>query len=130
MQKKLIQLYGKLRFGLLVVTLFQGKGHAKGTQGTQADNRQRNDIIKAMNHLSRCTAFGMIILAGSPSPSLLRKSTSPKGRGFGKEVNFAWTAKGSHFGGAGIEQSEMTERARMPTLYNCSILQEVHQHGF
>ena len=41
MQKKLIQLYGKLRFGLLVVTLFQGKGHAKGTQGTQADNRQR-----------------------------------------------------------------------------------------
>lgn len=32
MQKKLIQLYGKLRFGLLVVTLFQGKGHAKGTR--------------------------------------------------------------------------------------------------
>ena len=40
--------------------------------------------------------------AGSPSPSLLRKSTSPKGRGLGKEMNFAWTAKGSHFGGAGI----------------------------
>ena len=60
----------------------------------------------------------MIILAGSPSPSLLRKSTSPKGRGFGKKVNFAWTAKGSHFGGAGIEQSEMTERARMLPLYN------------
>lgn len=50
MQKKLIQLYGKLRFGLLVVTLFQGKGHAKGTQGTQADNRQRNDrhIIRSL----------------------------------------------------------------------------------
>ena len=35
--------------------------------------------------------------------------TSPKGRGFGKKMKFAWTAKGSHFGGAG-EQSE-TERA-------------------
>ena len=28
-------------------------------------------------------------------------ATSPKGRGLGKERNFAWTAKGSHFGGAG-----------------------------
>ena len=27
--------------------------------------------------------------------------TSPKGRGLGKEMNFAWTAKGSHSGGAG-----------------------------
>ena len=35
--------------------------------------------------------------------------TSPKGRGFGKKMKFAWTAKGSHFGGAG-ERSE-TERA-------------------
>ena len=26
--------------------------------------------------------------------------TSPKGRGLGKEMNFVWTAKGSHFGGA------------------------------
>ena len=34
----------------------------------------------------------------SPSPSLLRKSTSPKGRGLGKKMHFAWTAKGSHFG--------------------------------
>ena len=41
-------------------------------------------------------------LASSPSPSLLRKSTSPKGRGLGKEMKFAWTAKGSRFGGAGI----------------------------
>ena len=24
-----------------------------------------------------------------------------KGRGLGKEMKFAWTAKGSHFGGAG-----------------------------
>ena len=44
--------------------------------------------------------------------------TSPKGRGLGKEMKFVWTAKGSHFGGAGIEQSEMTERARMLPLYN------------
>ena len=36
-------------------------------------------------------------LASSPSPSLLRKSTSPKGRGLGKEMKFAWTAKGSPF---------------------------------
>ena len=35
--------------------------------------------------------------------------TSPKGRGFGKKMKFAWTAKGSHFGGA-AEQSE-AERA-------------------
>ena len=27
--------------------------------------------------------------------------TSPKGRGLGKEMEFAWTAKGSHFGGTG-----------------------------
>ena len=39
--------------------------------------------------------------AASPSPSLLRKSTSPKGRGLGKEMKFAWTAKGSPFGRAG-----------------------------
>ena len=37
----------------------------------------------------------------SPSPSLLRKSTSPKGRDLGKEMKFVWIAKGSHFGGAG-----------------------------
>ena len=37
-------------------------------------------------------------------------ATSPKGRGLGKKMKFAWTAKGSHFGGA-VEQSE-TERAR------------------
>ena len=28
-------------------------------------------------------------------------ATSPKGRGLGIEMDFAWTAKGSHFGGAG-----------------------------
>ena len=41
--------------------------------------------------------------ASSPSPSLLRKSTSPKGRGLGKEMKFAWTAKGSPFGRAVTE---------------------------
>ena len=38
-------------------------------------------------------------IAGSPSPSSLRDATSPKGRGLGKEMKFAWTAKGSHFEG-------------------------------
>ena len=28
-------------------------------------------------------------------------ATSPKGRGLGKEMKFAWTAKGSPFGRAG-----------------------------
>ena len=28
-------------------------------------------------------------------------ATSPKGRGLGRKMNFTWTAKGSHFGGAG-----------------------------
>ena len=28
--------------------------------------------------------------------------TSPTGRGLGKKIKFAWTAKGSRFGGAGI----------------------------
>jgi len=31
-------------------------------------------------------------------------STSPKGRDLGKEMKFAWTAKGSPLGGAGIAQ--------------------------
>ena len=37
--------------------------------------------------------------------------TSPKGRGLGKKMKFAWTAKGSPFGGA-AEQSE-AERASL-----------------
>ena len=36
--------------------------------------------------------------------SVTSGDTSPKGRGLGKEMKFAWTAKGSHFGGAGIAQ--------------------------
>ena len=61
-------------------------------------------------------------------------ATSLKGRGLGKEMDFAWTAKGSHFEGrlppaggrcraatkGGIWHREaMAERARMLTM--CSI---------
>ena len=45
-----------------------------------------------------------------PSLSLLRKATSPEGRGLGLTMQSVWIAKGSPFGGAGIERSEMTER--------------------
>jgi len=38
--------------------------------------------------------------------------TSPKGRGLGKKMKFAWTAKGSPFGRAGVKTPE---RARMRT---------------
>ena len=38
----------------------------------------------------------------SPTLSVTCGDTSPKGRGLGKKMKFAWTAKGSHFGGAGI----------------------------
>ncbi len=31
----------------------------------------------------------------------LTRDSSPEGRAFGKKMTFAWTAKGSHFGGAG-----------------------------
>ena len=33
--------------------------------------------------------------------SILALSVTYGGRGLGKEMDFAWTAKGSHFGGAG-----------------------------
>jgi len=39
-----------------------------------------------------------------------------KGRGLGKEMNLAWTAKGSHFGGAG-EQSETGSINLLSALY-------------
>ena len=61
------------------------------------------------NRLFVADAF---ILASSPSPSLLRKSTSPKGRGLGKEMKFMGTAKGSPFGRAG---ALAPERARTLT---------------
>ena len=41
------------------------------------------------------------LVSGLASPSLLRKSTSPKGRGLGKKMKVVWIAKGSPFGGAG-----------------------------
>ena len=44
---------------------------------------------------------GVFQLARPLSHLALLDASSPKGRAFGKEINFAWTAKGSHFGGAG-----------------------------
>ena len=35
-----------------------------------------------------------------------------KGRGLGKEMKFAWTAKGSHFGGAGAKRLRGQARQR------------------
>jgi len=57
---------------------------------------------------------GAFVLASSPSPSLLRKSTSPKGRGLGITMKSALTAKGSHFGGAG---ASAPERARPLSIF-------------
>ena len=39
-------------------------------------------------------------------------ATSPKGRGLGKEMDFAWTAKGSHFGGSWRTNVSLRGRAR------------------
>ena len=41
------------------------------------------------------------IYIGVVGPVRSGKSTSPKGRGLGKEMNLVWTAKGSPFGRAG-----------------------------
>ncbi len=41
------------------------------------------------------------LVSGLPSPSLLCKSTSPKGRGLGKKMKVAWIAKGLPFGEPG-----------------------------
>ena len=46
----------------------------------------------------------------------LALSSSPKGGALGKNGNFAWIAKASHFGRGGIALA-MTERAR--TLTQC-----------
>ena len=49
-------------------------------------------------------------LAGSIlALSVTYGDTSPKGRGLGKEMNFAWTAKGSPFGRAAEQRG--AERA-------------------
>ena len=53
---------------------------------------------------------GFFVCVFEPSLSLLRKATSPEGRGLGLTMQSVWIAKGSPFGGAGIERSEMTER--------------------
>ena len=53
-------------------------------------------------------------LRGSkPSPSSLRDATSPEGRGFMHHQKGRYD-KSSPLGGAGIEQSEMTERVSHP----------------
>ena len=40
-------------------------------------------------------------------------ATSPQGRGLGKKMKFAWTAKGSHFGGAGFAKQRLRGRGRL-----------------
>ena len=47
---------------------------------------------------------GLLHTGGVLTLSVTCGATSPKGRGLGKEMKFTWTAKGSHFGGAGIAQ--------------------------
>ena len=61
--------------------------------------------IKGSGSLPTLVFFGNGRAAGKqPRPLRLLTtfaSTSPKGRGLGKEMKFAWTAKGSPFGRAG-----------------------------
>ena len=66
------------------------------------------------------TAFAALVSCGNSrvAVSILALSvtygdTSPKGRGLGKKMKFAWTAKGSPFGRA-AEQSEAERQARFP----------------
>ena len=43
--------------------------------------------------------LGTLLRTGSVlALSVTYGDTSPKGRGLGKKMNLAWTAKGSHFG--------------------------------
>ena len=49
--------------------------------------------------------------------------TSPKGRGLGKKMKFAWTAKGSPFGRA-AEQSEAERASPLPTQKSTASLTE------
>ena len=62
-----------------------------------------------MRHLLLSLSPAVTFLPGAGRICPGRGKSFLKGRGLGKEMNLAWTAKGSHFGGAG-EQSE-TERA-------------------
>ena len=44
---------------------------------------------------------GRVVTESRLALSVTYGDTSPKGRGLGRKMNFTWTAKGSHFGGAG-----------------------------
>ena len=51
--------------------------------------------------LHTINSLALSVTCGDTLPLLsLRDITSPKGRGLGKEMKFAWTAKGSPFGRA------------------------------
>ena len=58
---------------------------------------------KKLKEVAQMNAEGKdVISLGIGSPDMPpSKETIPKGRGLGKEMKFAGTAKGSHFGGAG-----------------------------
>ena len=45
------------------------------------------------------------------------RGKSVKGRGLGKKMHFAWTAKGSHFGGAGALAPERASPAKSNRTY-------------
>ena len=76
------------------------KGTAFGGGNKVFGTTQRRPLGGAGCERSEQTEGVSSSQSSSPSPSLLRKSTSPKGRGLGKEMKFAWTAKGSPFGRA------------------------------
>ena len=65
----------------------------------------RGEVVEENDSLPTLVSFGNGRAAGKqPRPLRLLTtfaSTSPKGRGLGKEMKFAWTAKGSPFGRAG-----------------------------
>ena len=53
---------------------------------------RRDDCIILRKLLHKVSVLALSVTCGD---------TSPKGRGLGKEMKLAGTAKGSHFGGAG-----------------------------
>ena len=59
--------------------------------------------------LGTAAKFAAMREADSPSPSSLRDATSPKGRGLGIAVNFAFTAKSRPLGEGGLPRSGKTE---------------------
>ena len=58
-----------------------------------------------------------------PSPSRLRRATSPEGRGFMHHQKRRYD-KSSPLGGAGIEQSEMTERVKT-SLFRSTVSENI-----